>query len=1417
MSKACTAKHRRVPPPRVKPLRPWPHFVLPLNSPARRLREAPAWQDGRRSARCERLVRRGAPEDWNRTGEFRGQPPPQHRAAYLKQPDRVLMYARTEKDWISGSIRAAPSQDPAVLVREYGSVISASFMLHKQGKEPRPCVNYRPTVNKYTRDRPFKMEGNKHTAQWGEKEMFMWDRDFSKAFNSVATGHKLQRFLVIDIGDPPEGVMGPHLPRFLVPLALNFGYKLSPHLFHLVSHEWITECRSQPHNLKVSCYADDSCGGDRDEGKALESYVKSGELIEYFGLVNSETKGSSAEVAAGRPAVRKLLRRLGLLVSTETPNGLFIVPKDKEAAIVRMATHLLADAQHSHRHVWSTEVEQYVSTMISLMDAEAEAQFRTRNLTTDMVSAGMYTRQARGRPRKFRMVLRKRAIAELKWGTKFPDNACSKTLWQKAVRRVIATDASGAIDYSKANGHYVPPGQEKIYEKHAGWGAVLMPIGGKLLGDKQAQALLGEGAFAPERWNHTRVAHGIWNAWERKQMIALLELRALRLGVIKFRSELQNCCFLAWQDNQTVMHVVRKMYSKSPTLMIELALFRDLLKEMNSTCLIRYIESARNPSDYWSRLKFASDWTLSPAARRVITDRYGMPTIDRFAQPHDPVVPRYNCPYPYPASEGHDAFTQDWTNEFNWCCPPFALADAVVQKLIDEPGAAAIVILPDIEARWSPLLREIAHSSFRLQLRRQDIVPGPLCVAVGPEPLHNRLWSMRASLVLPRAEVPSSPLSITDLVVGSGSGAETASPSRGRGRSSSTMSSVQQTTTPALAPSSAPAPAPTTTRSARTGSSTTTRAGSTIAMCATPRSSVSRAGSSGAGATRTSTRGPRPSTTISILILGAGPSTRTRSLLSKRSTRRSSPLVPLSLNPRARSSPLRPGWDCRHRVWPCSRRWPQRLAAECSTGFSCSSSRCCSLSGPTPCGDSSLATCPSSTWDVECAPSCASAASLNGTLSSSARPTGGRCLCRRDVGRCSAGATGSSMPSGRSSDGAPSCDPSAIWPAGRLKSSPTGCASFCPRDAFGCRQVARSRPIRSALWELRLQRPPGTTPTGFGAGDCGRLHSRFLRTYRMTMGTPTTASSCSASRSELWGLRVERWKPRPPVAPQVGGPDFSCPAASLCCADARQPAGGGNLRSSEGGFGNTVIFGLQKAPLPYRFLDGITVVKQRRTAHYVVAYPTDGKTDGIRMVVRGGSASARAVVTAWWLEGSLGSCSQREAEYAMAEREAGGCDGAGRVGPGRPRTPPAIRRASDATNRIKQFAATAARPRVGLDVRPRGPYAREQPPPLLGGRTWRVSPSSRDNLNCARLRLALRYLERETSAEELMFAFRAASDRGRMLGLAPQHFVYKAALKIAQHSRVRTLCKCCQGDTWRPVGPAGWSDSASFCNLYYSK
>jgi hypothetical protein len=231
------------------------------------------------------------------------------------------MYARTEKDWISGSIRAAPSQDPAVLVREYGSVISASFMLHKQGKEPRPCVNYRPTVNKYTRDRPFKMEGNKHTAQWGEKEMFMWDRDFSKAFNSVATGHKLQRFLVIDIGDPPEGVMGPHLPRFLVPLALNFGYKLSPHLFHLVSHEWITECRSQPHNLKVSCYADDSCGGDRDEGKALESYVKSGELIEYFGLVNSETKGSSAEVAAGRPAVRKLLRRLGLLVSTETPTA----------------------------------------------------------------------------------------------------------------------------------------------------------------------------------------------------------------------------------------------------------------------------------------------------------------------------------------------------------------------------------------------------------------------------------------------------------------------------------------------------------------------------------------------------------------------------------------------------------------------------------------------------------------------------------------------------------------------------------------------------------------------------------------------------------------------------------------------------------------------------------------------------------------------------------------------------------------------------------------------------------------------------------------------------------------------------------------------------------------------------------------
>jgi hypothetical protein len=69
-------------------------------------------------------------------------------------------------------------------------------------------------------------------------------------------------------------------------------------------------------------------------------------------------------------------------------------------------------------------------------------------------------------------------------------------------------------------------------------------------------------------------------------------------------------------------------------------------------------------------------------------------SVDRFADPGNNVLPRYNTYYPSEYGAPIDAFAQgDWGVEGNYCHPPVALLNRLVSFLRGLPCPAVTVVL----------------------------------------------------------------------------------------------------------------------------------------------------------------------------------------------------------------------------------------------------------------------------------------------------------------------------------------------------------------------------------------------------------------------------------------------------------------------------------------------------------------------------------------------------------------------------------------------------------------------------------------------------------------------------------------------------------------------------------------------------
>lgn len=252
---------------------------------------------------------------------------------------------------------------------------------------------------------------------------------------------------------------------------------------------------------------------------------------------------------------------------------------------------------------------------------------------------------------------------------------------------------------------------------------------------------------------------GLWHRPEDvKAHITKLELRAFEEKLITSGMDARDSTLLLWEDNAAAVGILNSLSTKSPDLYDVVERIIALLDLYDITLICRYIASAENPSDFFSRAADKGDWSLSPAvvSRLQLLTRWAPVTVDRFADRQNAVVSRFNSMFPSRGTEALDAFTEDWTGEVNWLNPPWGKLSEVVYKLSCELGAAAVLLAPRWPGApwWTSLQamqvdRVTVHDPHGSSLDPEDFVAGPFLAQVDrlPEPLRNKGWRLDAYFI----------------------------------------------------------------------------------------------------------------------------------------------------------------------------------------------------------------------------------------------------------------------------------------------------------------------------------------------------------------------------------------------------------------------------------------------------------------------------------------------------------------------------------------------------------------------------------------------------------------------------------------------------------------------------------------------
>jgi hypothetical protein len=476
--------------------------------------------------------------------------------------------------------------------------------------------------------------------------------------------------------------------EYLQCAALPFGWNNSPAIFTKLLRPVVQFLRSPPPTPGTAPSASLLAAARR--GIRVLPY-----LDDFLALFRSRE-----EATVGVPRIRQLLETLGLRthprkchweptqrlvhlgLEVDTVEGVFRVTPSRQRKLSTLAVSLRAISARSSRRVPAKTLAKFCGLAQSCTLALPVARLYLRALYDSLELRVTWGST---------VPLSRQALRDLSWWASDLSTELAKggLIWLRSETATLHCDSSSTA-----------------------WGGVLngrMPVRGS--------------------WADSQIP---WH-------ITLKELVAVRLTVTHFLQELTGRRVLLFEDNQAVVAALTTLTSQSPAMMAELRALWLLLHSASIDLRAVYIRSAANVwADDLSRRIDPWDYSVTPSLFRRLMRLWGPCTVDRFAAPHNRMLPRFNSRIPLPGAEATDAFSQSWAGESNWLHPPLSLLPEVVARL-ETSGARAVVVAPHWPAQswFNPLCRLAAAIE---PIAPSDLVRGPACPSLPPAASWLAFW-----------------------------------------------------------------------------------------------------------------------------------------------------------------------------------------------------------------------------------------------------------------------------------------------------------------------------------------------------------------------------------------------------------------------------------------------------------------------------------------------------------------------------------------------------------------------------------------------------------------------------------------------------------------------------------------------------
>jgi hypothetical protein len=188
-------------------------------------------------------------------------------------------------------------------------------------------------------------------------------------------------------------------------------------------------------------------------------------------------------------------------------------------------------------------------------------------------------------------------------------------------------------------------------------------------------------------------AAGLWNICMSYMHSNYRELMAVLLALLTFQNQFQDKIVKVMTDNVTTKAYIT--HQGGPVLHFNLVAkaIWHLVSKRKITLMCHHVKGIENvEADVLSWIVDSPNWGLHRAIFLQVDRLFGTHTIDRFADMANSQLKRYNSRYADPKSEGVDCLSQNnWSQEMNFCCPPFRLIQSVLDCVVQQSADATII------------------------------------------------------------------------------------------------------------------------------------------------------------------------------------------------------------------------------------------------------------------------------------------------------------------------------------------------------------------------------------------------------------------------------------------------------------------------------------------------------------------------------------------------------------------------------------------------------------------------------------------------------------------------------------------------------------------------------------------------------